>query len=129
MAISSGYITGYPLAREIGATWVNRIHCQWAITYPEAMMSRQRVSAEQTTLFKKYQDEELARVAALVPDKKPDIIIQSTTATSLWLADKLLERNPALFNDYVVVAEEGVFRIWRRKESLEQGAAASGATD
>ncbi len=129
MAISSGYITGYPLAREIGATWVNRIHCQWAITYPEAMMSRQRVSAEQTTLFKKYQDEELARVAALVPDKKPDIIIQSTTATSLWLADKLLERNPALFDDYVVVAEEGVFRIWRRKESLEQGAAASGATD
>ncbi|WP_428408185.1 hypothetical protein [Hyphococcus sp.] len=127
MAISSGYITGYPLAREIGATWVNRIHCQWAITYPQAMMSRQRVSEEQTALFKKYQNDELDRVAALIPEKKPEIIIQSTTATSLWLADKLLERNPALFDDYAVVAEEGVFRIWRRKISLKENAVLKGA--
>lgn len=120
MAVSSGYITGFPLAREINAQWVNRIHCQWAVTYPEAVMRKQNVSEKQRLIFKKYQEEEITRVAALVPDKKPEIIIQSTTETSLWLASKLLEKNPSLFHDYDVVAEEGVYRIWRRKGSASE---------
>jgi len=115
MAISSGYITGFPLAREIDAQWINRTHCQWAVTYPEAVMRKQHVSEKQRRIFKKYQEEEINRVAALVPQKKPEIIIQSTTRQSIWLASLILEKNPTLFDDYDIVAEEDVFRIWRRK--------------
>jgi len=115
MAISAGYITGFPLAREIDARWVNTVHCQWAITYPEAFMMKQHVSDEQRRLFRKYQDRETERTISVVAEKRPDIIIQSTTPTALGLEARLLAREPALFDDYSIVAEEGVFRIWRRR--------------
>ena len=116
MAIATGDITGFPLAREIEAKWINKVHCQWSITYPESVMQKQQISPKQRALFKKYQRNELDRIATLVPDKKPEIIIQSTTHTSLQLTEKLLERNPTLFDKYQIVAEEGVFRIWQRTE-------------
>lgn len=118
MAISAGYITGFPLAREINAQWINRVHCQWAVTYPDAVMMRQRVPEAQRRLYRAYQERELERTANVVAGKKPEIIIQSTTPTGLGLEVKLLERSPALFEDYTIVAEEGVFRIWRRTDAL-----------
>ncbi|MEQ8935465.1 MAG: hypothetical protein RIE56_06710, partial [Amphiplicatus sp.] len=70
MAIA-GDLTGFPLAREIGARWVNETHCQWSVTYPEVVMRRQHVSEQQRQVFKKYQKREIERIAALVPEKKP----------------------------------------------------------
>lgn len=120
MAIAIGDITGYPLAREIGAVWVNTTHCQWAITYPQSMMDTQRVSEKQQRIFKEYQERELVRVAALVSTKRPQIIIQGTSEITGWLTRRLQEKDPTLLDDYVVVAEEGAFRIWRRKDSFSE---------
>jgi hypothetical protein len=118
MAISTGEITGYPLAREIKARWVNRTHCQWSVVFPETVMRRQPIPEEQRRLYKAYQDRELDYVARLVPRARPEIIIQGTTATDDWLTRQILKRNPTLLDDYAVIAEEGLIRIWRRKSGV-----------
>ena len=84
----------------------------------DAVMMRQRVPEAQRRLYRAYQERELERTASVVAGKKPEIIIQSTTPTGLGLEAKLLERSPALFEDYTIVAEEGMFRIWRRTDAL-----------
>ncbi|MEL6361485.1 MAG: hypothetical protein AAFR21_10395 [Pseudomonadota bacterium] len=114
MSISSGYINGFPLAREINARWVNRVHSQWAVTYPEAVMQKQTVSKDQRTLFVNYQDAELNRTIAVVSEKKPEIIIHGARPTDDYLTEELLKRDPTLFDGYAVVAEDDVFRIWQR---------------
>lgn len=120
-AISTGIEFSFPLARKIDAIWVDRIHGQWVAGYARRMLKSTARSDENYALYQQYFDNEMDRVAALIAAKKPALLF--VDLASPWLQDELLNRDPAVFADYVTIAEEGKYRIlYRETRPIEPAA-------
>ena len=114
MAISPFIGVGHPLARQIDAIWIDRIHSQWAAHYARLRLINDDLGAEETAHIQGYYDRELMRVRTLIEAQKPEIIIQYVAPNATWLNDAMIESAPNLLDDYTIIANEGVFRIWHR---------------
>lgn len=116
LAISPGIAAGFPLARQIDAQWIDRIHSQWVIHYANAITNRPDTPVEMRNRFQHYYDSELSRTIALIEDKKPDIIIHCVAPRCKWLTEAFLSQAPELFGQYEVVMQDDVFQILQRSE-------------
>lgn len=116
LSICDGTITGFPIAREINAKWVNRIHCQWSPAWIEAMLRNKDLSDTQRGTFLTYQRQELDRTATVIAKERPQIIIQGVSRSVDWITHELLNRNPQLLDGYKIVAEDGHQRILMRTD-------------
>jgi len=119
MAITPSIALSFPLARKIDAQWVDRIHSQWVSHYTKIALDKPHTSEEDKERYRYYQDFDLNRVKTLISEKKPELVIQCISKKHLWISEELLKRDPSLLDEYEVVAEEGIFRIWR----LQNGSA------
>ena len=119
MSITPSISLSFPLARKINAQWVDRIHSQWVSHYAKIALEQENMPADDKARYLKYQNFDLDRVANLIAEKKPELVIQCISKKHLWISEELLKRDPALFDDYEVIAEEGIFRIWRLQNGGE----------
>lgn len=116
MAISPFISLGFPLAREIDAQWVDRIHSQWVAHYTRLSERQDWHSVEERRLFAQYHQSEINRIRSLIRNKQPDIIIQCRADSCRWLTQELLEGDPHLLENYTTLTEQGVFRILQRQQ-------------
>lgn len=116
LAISPGIAAGFPLARQIDAQWIDRIHSQWVIHYANAITNRPDTPVEMKNRFQHYYDSELSRTIALIENQEPDIIIHCVAAQCNWLTEAFLSQAPDLFEPYEVVMQDRVFQILQRSE-------------
>ena len=116
MAITPSIAFSFPLARKIDAQWVDRIHSQWVSHYAKTADKVIDLTDEDRERYMAYQDFDLNRVKTLIVEKQPDLVIQCISKKHLWISESLLEREPALFDNYEVIAEEGIFRVWKRRD-------------
>ena len=122
MAISPVISTSFPLARQIDAVWIDRIHSQWVARYTRVQIERQDdQNSEYVQMLRGYYDREIDRTRRLIQDQQPELIFQAVTERVAWLYEELLEEDPALMDEYTVIAEEGILRIWRRNDAIEAG--------
>ena len=128
-AISPDISIGFPLARRFHAEWVDRIHAQWVSHYAKLGLEDESLSPETRKILKEYLRRDLERTGRLIATKQPKIIIQCIDESALWLTDALLETDPTLLDNYQVIAEEGVFKIWQRKDPASDTAIAHNLLD
>ncbi|WP_428407739.1 hypothetical protein [Hyphococcus sp.] len=112
LAISTNIAIAFPLAQEIGAVWVDRIHSQWVVLYADAGLEQKDLTAEQQAMFQSYYDAEIDRIMERIRETKPDIIIRGHTFAPL--NEEILKRDPHLLDDYASVARQGVIEILKR---------------
>ena len=117
LAISPSISTAFPLAQHIAARWVDRIHSQWVARYARIALRRGELSATDAQRYQSYFDDDIKRTVRVIRARRPEIIIQHVGTSSQWLIDALLATDPTLLNDYQPVAEEGVIRILRRRQT------------
>lgn len=122
MAISTDVSISFPLARQIDARWVDRIHAQWIALYTRIQLGDETRSTGQTALLQDYHAKDIERTLALIRAKNPEILIHCIAPASLWLTEEMLQVEPDLFDDYVIIAEEGPTRIWRRRDAIKRDA-------
>ncbi len=113
LAISPNEATSFPLAQEIGARWVDRIHSQWVAGYTRFALRRGGLSETERRRYQSYFDGDIKRTVNVIHEKRPDIIIQDAGAA--WLTDAMLAADPTLLDDYETIAEERAIRILRRR--------------
>jgi hypothetical protein len=115
LAVSSDVATAFPLARQIGAIWVDRIHSQWVARYTRfALRSRTLPEPEKTKLLN-YHEQDLKWILRRIAEKTPDIIIEDIRPGSSWLTLELAALKPRFLNGYEVLAEENGIRVLRRR--------------
>ena len=117
MAISPDLSTGFPLAQHISARWVDRIHSQWVARYTRFALRRGGLSESDAQRYQAYFDGDIERTVRVIRTRRPQIIIQHVGTGAGWLSEALLAKDPTLLNDYETVAEEGVIRILRRRQT------------
>jgi len=111
------YIDGaFPLARQIDAQWVDRIHSQWVANYTRYALDNLDLSKEQAALARRYHAADIERTRRVILERRPEIIIQTASPRMQWLHDAVVETSPSPLDAYDIVAEEGVYRIWRRRD-------------
>lgn len=118
MAITPSIALSFPLAREVDAIWVDRIHSQWVSHYAKLASDQKGYSETQFQLFRQYQDSDLERTKNVIQQKRPELIFQCVLERHMWISDRLLDLDPALLDGYQVIAEDDVFRIWQLKPKL-----------
>ena len=114
LAITPYIGVGFPLARDIDAVWIDRIHSQWAMNYARLNMQRTDLSDDERELSAGYFNRERNRVRALIQEDRPEIIIQSVYSGTEWLNVAMLEGAEHLLDDYEIVSEDPIYRIWQR---------------
>jgi hypothetical protein len=117
LAISPDLAASFPLAQHIGARWVDRIHSQWVARYTRVALRRGGLSETEAQRYQFYFDGDIERTVRVIREKRPDIIIQHVATGARWLTDALLAADPTLLDDYETLAEEGVIRILRRRQT------------
>ena len=119
MAISPFINIGFPLARQIDAVWIDRIHSQWVANYTRVTLGQAKtLSPAVVERMRAYHQRDLERTRALIREERPELVIQAVSDGVAWLSEEMLENDPALLDDYDVIAEQGVFRIWRRRDAI-----------
>lgn len=118
MAISPYIDAGFPISRQIGASWIDRIHSQWVSNYTRYALENMELSEEETEIAQQYHTQDIERTRNLIRDKAPDIIFQTVTPRLEWLHEAIVEAQPSPLDQYEVIAEEGVYRIWGRRNAV-----------
>lgn len=118
MAISPYIDAGFPISRQVGASWVDRIHSQWVANYTHYSLENMKLSEEEVTRAQRYHAKDIERTRSLIRDKAPDIIFQYVTPRMQWLHEAIVEAQPSPLDQYEVIAEEGVYRIWARRGAI-----------
>jgi hypothetical protein len=114
LAISPMLSTAFPLARRIGAVWVDRIHSQWVARYTLYALRFGGLSEPQMTKFLRYHKQDLEWILRQIEEKAPDIIIQDVSPGNSWLSSELVALKPEFLEGYEVIAEEGGIRVLGR---------------
>ena len=117
MAISPDLAASFPLAQHIGARWIDRIHSQWVAGYTRMALRRGGLSESDAQRYQSYFHRDIERTARVIREKRPEIIVQRVGSGARWLIDALLAADPTLLDDYETLAEEGVIRILRRRQT------------
>lgn len=118
MAISPYIDAGFPLSRQVGAAWIDRIHSQWVANYTKYALENMDLSEEETALAQRYHKRDIERTRELIRDKAPDIIFDYVPSKSQWLREAIIEAQPSPLDQYRVVVEEGAYRVWRRRDDI-----------
>ena len=116
IAITPSISFSFPLARKIEAQWIDRIHSQWVAHYGKTALDSPVTNAEDRRRYSQYRDWEIQRVAKLIAERRPDLVLQCISEKHLWISEAMLQQNPDLLNSYEIIAEEGIYRVWRRKD-------------
>jgi hypothetical protein len=115
LAISPDVATAFPLARRIGAIWVDRIHSQWVARYSRHALQSADLGQADIEKLQRYHTEDLEWVLRRIREKAPDIIIQDVSPRYSWLSSELEALSDSDFlQDYEPIAEEGEIRVLRR---------------
>lgn len=115
LALSPDIATSFPLARRIGAVWVDRIHSQWVARYTRfALLIGDLTELEQSKLAA-YHRRDLEWILRQIKLKAPDIIIEDIRPDYSWLAAELASLEPEYLSGYKIIAEDGPIRVLRRK--------------
>ncbi|MGH9237374.1 MAG: hypothetical protein ACRD3G_04970 [Vicinamibacterales bacterium] len=117
MAISPDLATAFPLAQHIGARWIDRIHSQWVARYTRLALRRGGLSETEAQRYQSYFDRDIERTVRVIREKRPEIIVQRVGTSARWLTEAVLAEDPTLLDDYETLAEEGVLRILRRRQT------------
>ena len=113
------YIDGaFPLARQVEARWVDRIHSQWVANYARYALDNLELSEKRARVARRYYEFDIERTRSVIRDKEPEIIIQTVAPRMDWLHEAIVETAPSPLAAYDVIAEEGVYRIWRRRDEI-----------
>ena len=121
MAISPYISLGFPLSRPVDAVWVDRIHSQWVSNYTRLALQRQDdPSSAFAQRMRDYYERDLERTRNVIRQQRPDLIFQAVAEPVSWLTEALLEDDPQLLDDYVVVLEGGTLRILQRRDTLSE---------
>ena len=114
LAVSPYLDTAFPLARQIGAVWVDRTHSQWVARYTRFSLRSGGLTEKERAKFLYYHKQDLEWILQQITEKVPDIIIQDVRSGSSWLMSELLALKPGFLDGYGAVAEEGGIRVLRR---------------
>jgi hypothetical protein len=114
LAISPFNNTAFPLARRIGAVWVDRTHSQWVARYTRFALRSKGLTESERLKFSRYHAEDLEWILREIKEEAPEIIIQDTRPGNSWLMSELTALQPGFLNGYKVIAEEGGIRVLRR---------------
>jgi hypothetical protein len=115
LAVAPDINISFPLARRIGAVWVDRIHSQWVARYTRYALRSGGLTEPEREKFLHYHKQDLQWILRQIAEKMPDIIIQDVWPGDSWLTSELLALKPGFLDGYEVIAEEGVIRVLRRK--------------
>jgi hypothetical protein len=115
LAISADLDIAFPLARRIGAVWVDRTHSQWVARYTRFELQSAELTESERAKLLYYHKQELERILRQIREKTPDIIIQDIRPGDSWLTSELLALNPRFLDGYEAIAEEGWIRVLQRK--------------
>ena len=94
LAVSPDVATAFPLARRIGAVWVDRTHSQWVARYTRFALRSGGLAEPEREKFLRYHKQDLERILRQITEKAPDIIIQDVRPGSSWLTSELLALKP-----------------------------------
>jgi hypothetical protein len=115
LAVSPILETSFPLARRIGAVWVDRTHSQWVARYSLFALRSGGLTEPERAKFLRYHKQDLEWILQQITEKAPDIIIQDVRPGNSWLTSELLALTPDFLNGYEVIAEEGGIRVLCRR--------------
>jgi hypothetical protein len=117
LAVSADIRTSFPLARQIGAIWVDRIYGQWVAWFTRFALQSPELTEPQRTRYLYYHERDLEWIVRQISEKAPDIIFQDVRPSSSWLSSELAALNPRFLDGYEVIAEEGGTRVLRRRSA------------
>ena len=115
LAVSPILETSFPLARHIGAVWVDRTHSQWVARYTLFALRSDGLTEPERAKFLGYHKQDLEWILQQIAVKAPDIIIQDVRPGNSWLTSELAALKPGFLDGYEVIAEEGGIRILYRR--------------
>jgi hypothetical protein len=115
LAVSPDLKTAFPLARRIGAVWVDRTHSQWVARYTRFPLRSGGLAEPEREKFIRYHKQDLEWILRQITEKAPDIIIQDVWPGNSWLTSELLALKPGFLDGYEVIAEEDEIRVLRRR--------------
>ncbi len=115
MALSPIIAISFPLARQIDARWIDRIHSQWLMRYARVGMEGEAPGDPSYETFLRYYNDEMARTANLIRQDRPDLIFQCIAPACLWLNEAMLAQYPDLLDGYGEVLREERIIIWRKQ--------------
>jgi len=115
LAISPDVATSFPLARRIGARWVDRNHSQWVARYTRLALQSSNLTDAQKAQFTRHYIADLKWLLHRISEAKPEIIIQDVAPGYLWLLRELAAMDPHFLDAYEPIAEESGIRVLRRK--------------
>ena len=119
MAISPDISAGFPLARQIDAVWIDRVHSQWAAKMARIALSRDSdLSTAHSERMLEYYESDIEHARRIIREKRPELIIQAVPEQVAWLNDEMIKRDPMLLSDYAVIAEGPILRILRRTDAI-----------
>jgi hypothetical protein len=120
LAVSPDISTAFPLARRIGAVWVDRIHSQWVARYTRHALLFGGLSEPDTRKFLHYHNLDLEWILRRIREAKPDIIIQDISPGHSWLISELTTLDPSYLHGYEVIAEESGIRVLGRRVEVHK---------
>jgi hypothetical protein len=134
LAISPYEDTAFPLARRIGAVWVDRTHSQWVARYTRFALRSPELAEQERSKFLYYHKQDLDWILRQITEKEPDIIIEDVRPENSWLTSELIALKPGFLDGYRALAEEGGITVLCRKDegkklSNSSGSAALHGTD
>ena len=115
LAVSPDVATAFPLARRIGAVWVDRTHSQWVARYTRFALRSPGLTEAERRKFLIYHEQDIEWILRQITEKAPDIIIQDVRPEYSWLSSELVILKPGFLDGYEVIAEEGAIRVLRRR--------------
>lgn len=115
LAVSPDIATSFPLARRIGAIWVDRNHSQWVARYTRLALQSHGLTDGEKAKYTRHYVADLKWILQRIVQAKPDVIIQDVAPGYLWLSSELASIEPGFLDAYEPVAEEVGIRILRRR--------------
>jgi hypothetical protein len=120
LAVSSDLATSFPLARQIGAVWVDRIHSQWVARYTRVALQSKILTESDRQKYLRYHERDLEWILRQISEQNPDIIFQDVRPGYSWLSLELSALEPGFLDKYDVIAEEGGIRVLRRRSETSR---------
>ena len=115
LAVSTDLATSFPLARKIGAIWVDRSHSQWVARYTSFALQFGRLTESQRRLYLHYYQQDLEWILRRIEEVVPDLIIEDVRPEMSWITRRLAAIKPNFLDEYETVAEEGGIRVRKHR--------------